>query len=86
MVVFRRNVAEKVLGITWNNQADTLAFSVYSYAIDDVIGGGQLPSEGKLKKRVSLSQVARPYDPLGLAVPFLIRTKDRITRTMASRS
>lgn len=40
MVVFRGNVAEKVLGIAWNNQADTLMFSVNSDAIDHVIGDG----------------------------------------------
>ena len=38
MVVFRGNVAEKVLGIAWNNQADTLMFSVESDAIDHMIG------------------------------------------------
>ncbi|XP_068723814.1 uncharacterized protein [Montipora capricornis] len=42
---------------------------------DHVIGGGQLSSEGKLTKRVLLSQVARIYDPLGLAAAFLIRAK-----------
>ena len=75
MAVFRGNVAEKVLGIAWNNQADTLTFNVDSDAIDHVIGGGQLPSEGKLTKRVFLSQVARMYDPLGLTAAFLIRAK-----------
>lgn len=75
MAVFRENVAEKVLGMAWNNQADTLTFNVDSDAIDHVIGGGQLSSEGKLTKRVLLSQVARIYDPLGLAAAFLIRAK-----------
>ena len=75
MAVFRGNVAEKVLGMAWNNQADTLTFNVDSDAIDHVIGGGQLSSEGKLTKRVLLSQVARIYDPLGLAAAFLIRAK-----------
>ena len=75
MAVFRRNVAEKVLGMAWNNQADTLTFNVDSDAIDHVIRGGQLSSEGKLTKRLLLSQVARIYDPLGLAAAFLIRAK-----------
>ena len=75
MAVFRGNVAEKVLGMAWNNQADTLTFSVDSDAIDHVIGDEQLPSERKLTKRVLLSQVARVYDPLGLAAAFLIRAK-----------
>ena len=75
MAVFRGNVAKKVLGMAWNNQADTLTFNVDSDAIDHVIGGGQLSSEGKLTKRVLLSQVARIYDPLGLAAAFLIRAK-----------
>ena len=75
MAVFRGNVAEKVLGMAWNNQEDTLTFSVTSNAVYHVIGSGQPLSEGKLTKRVLLTQVAQVYDPLGLAAAFLIRAK-----------
>ena len=75
MAVFRGNVAEKVLGMASNNQAHALTFNVDSDVIDHVIGGGQLPSEEKLTKRVLLSQAARIYDPHGHPAAFLIRTK-----------
>ncbi|XP_068734682.1 uncharacterized protein [Montipora capricornis] len=84
MAVFRGNVAEKVLGMASNNQAHALTFNVDSDVIDHVIGGGQLPSEEKLTKRVLLSQAARIYDPLGHPAAFLIRAKIELQELMGS--
>ena len=50
MTVFRGSAEEKVLGMAWNNQADTLTFSVDSDAIGHVIGRGQLTSNRVLLK------------------------------------
>ena len=71
--MFQGAVEEKVLGITWNNQSDTLSFKV-NFELIDQITQARKP-EIKLTKRVLLSQVVRIYDPVGFAAAFLIRAK-----------
>ncbi|XP_028399264.1 uncharacterized protein LOC114522722 [Dendronephthya gigantea] len=56
-------VEEKVLGTVWNHHDDVFGFKVIP------------PELVKLTKRAILSQVARIYDPLGVAAAFLIRAK-----------
>ena len=73
--MFQGAVEEKVLGITWNNQSDTLSFKVNFELIDQITEAKQRKPEIKLTKRVLLSQVARIYDPVGFAAAFLIRAK-----------
>ena len=73
--MFQGAVEEKVLGITWNNQSDTLTFKVNFELIDQITEAKQRKPEIKLTKIVLLSQVARIYDPVGFAAAFLIRAK-----------
>ncbi|XP_011866618.1 PREDICTED: uncharacterized protein LOC105561342, partial [Vollenhovia emeryi] len=56
--------ATKILGIKWLPQEDTFAFSTRSSR-----------SEGRLTKRLVLSEVAQILDPLGFASPVVIKTK-----------
>lgn len=54
----------KTHGVLWRAQQDVLAFKV------------KTPNEqDKLTKRITLSKVARVFDPLGLASPFTIHAK-----------
>ena len=73
--MFQGAVEEKVLGITWNNQSDTLSFKVNFDLINRITEPEQRQPEVKLTKRMLLSQVARVYDPIGFAAAFLIRAK-----------
>ncbi|XP_028413778.1 uncharacterized protein LOC114536622 [Dendronephthya gigantea] len=57
----------KVLGLVWNNKDDVL-----KYKVEVEICKTQQP---KLTKRNILSQVARIYDPIGFAAPYLVRAK-----------
>lgn len=75
MTMFKGEVEEKVLGIIWNNQTDTLSFKVESDLLKLITAGDQRQPELKLTKRVLLSQVARIYDPIGFAAAFIIRAK-----------
>lgn len=73
--MFQGSVEENVLGITWNNQSDTLSFKVNFELINQITEAEQRQSEVKLTKRLLLSQVGRIYDPVGFAAAFLIRAK-----------
>lgn len=73
--MFQGSVEENVLGITWNNQSDTLSFKVNFELINQITEAEQRQPEVKLTKRLLLSQVARIYDPVGFAAAFLIRAK-----------
>jgi hypothetical protein len=57
----------KVLGVVWNNKDDVLKYKVKVEMT--------LTQKPKLTKRSILSQVARIYDPIGFAAPYLVRAK-----------
>jgi hypothetical protein len=57
----------KVLGLVWNNKDDVL-----KYKVEVEICKTQQP---KFTKRNILGQVARIYDPIGFAAPYLVRAK-----------
>ena len=61
--VLQGPVHEKVLGTVWNHESDVFEFKVNP------------PELTTFTKRSVLSQVARIYDPLGIAAAFLIRAK-----------
>ena len=73
--MFQGSVEGNVLGITWNNQSDALSFKVNFELINRIIVAEQQQPEIKLTKRLLLSQIARIYDPVGLAAAFLTRAK-----------
>ena len=73
--MFQGSVEENILGITWNNQSDTLTFKVNFELISRIIEAEQQQPKIKLTKRLLLSQIARIYDPVGFAAAFLIRAK-----------
>ncbi|XP_011858790.1 PREDICTED: uncharacterized protein LOC105556317 [Vollenhovia emeryi] len=56
--------ATKILGLKWLSQEDTFAFSTRSSR-----------KEGRLTKRLALSEVAQIFDPLGFASPVVIKAK-----------
>ncbi|XP_011858796.1 PREDICTED: uncharacterized protein LOC105556325, partial [Vollenhovia emeryi] len=56
--------ATKILGLKWLPQEDTFAFSTRSSRKD-----------GRLTKRLVLSEVAQIFDPLGFASPVVIKAK-----------
>ena len=62
------SVEDKVLGIVWNSNEDSFMFKVKSESTDCLI-------LTKWTTRSILSQIARIYDPVGLAAAFLIRAK-----------
>lgn len=53
----------KILGLVWHSDTDTLHFSVLPQHIT------------RVTKRIILSEIARLYDPLGLISPILITVK-----------
>ena len=59
---------EKVLGLVWNSQEDVLTYKVKPWSHHS-----QTPIQ--LSKRQILSNIARIYDPIGLASAFLIKAK-----------
>nr|XP_054773990.1 uncharacterized protein LOC129282079 [Lytechinus pictus] len=64
---------DKVLGIAWDNQQD-----MFFYKLKDTVSS--FPNDGKeessvLTKRKILSRIARIFDPIGFAAPFLVRAK-----------
>ena len=73
--MFQGSVEENVLGITWNNQSDTLSFKVNFELMNRIIEADQQQPKIKLTKRLLLSQIARIYDPVGFATTFLMRAK-----------
>ena len=66
--ILQRKSEEKVLGVVWNSATDTLMLKVRADFLNC-----QEPIH--LSKRKILSQVARIYDPIGIAAAFLIRAK-----------
>ena len=74
--MFQGAVEEKILGITWNNQSDTLSFKVNVDLIKRIIEAKQRQADVKLTKRILFSQVARIYDPIGFAAAFLVKAKN----------
>ena len=59
---------EKVLGVVWISERDTLSFKVPA----DFPEGKEMV---QLSKRKILSRVAKVYDPIGYATAFLIKAK-----------
>ena len=59
---------EKVLGVVWISERDTLSFKVPA----DFPEGKEMV---QLSKRKILSRVAQVYDPIGYATAFLIKAK-----------
>ena len=57
----------KVLGVAWNCEMDVLKYKV------EIENGKSCVAD--LSKRKILSQIARIYDPIGFASPFLVRAK-----------
>ena len=57
----------KVLGMVWNNKDDILKYKVEIPKHDT--------QQPKFTKGNVLSQVARIYDPIGFAAPYLVRAK-----------
>ena len=55
----------KVLGVVWNKKDDVLKYKVKVEVT--------MTQKPKLTKRSILSQVARIYDPIGFAAPYLVR-------------
>ena len=66
---------EKVLGMNWNTESDSLFFNVKD-TIDN--------SSGKLTKRVMLSKINSIFDPLGLLSPCTIKAKMLLRRLWAN--
>ncbi|XP_065055903.1 uncharacterized protein LOC135684313 [Rhopilema esculentum] len=66
---------EKVLGISWNRKSDTLSLKVDSDLMKLIDEEKYLTEKIKLTKRRLLSEVAKIYDPIGLAAAFIIRAK-----------
>eukprot|EP00112_Aurelia_sp_Birch-Aquarium-sp1_P026220 Seg9160.2 transcript_id=Seg9160.2/GoldUCD/mRNA.D3Y31 product="hypothetical protein" protein_id=Seg9160.2/GoldUCD/D3Y31 len=66
---------EKVLGIAWDRKSDTLSLKVKSDLMKLIDEEEHLPENVTLTKRKILSEVAKIYDPIGLAAAFIIRAK-----------
>ena len=68
------NMEEKVLGISWNREADTLSCQIESPLMNSV---NEIQHVKKLKmtKRTLLSEIAKIYDPVGFAAAFIVRLK-----------
>ena len=73
--MLKEEVDEKVLGISWNRKSDTLSLKVDSDLMKLIGEGKYLTEKVKLTKRRLLSEVAKIYDPIGLAAAFIIRAK-----------
>ena len=74
-ICFQEQIAEKVLGIAWNNKTDEMYFEVKSDLLDAIVKEGSDIAGAMLTKRILLSQTARIYDPIGLAAAFIVRAK-----------
>ena len=61
-----------MLGLVWNNKDDVLKYKVEV----------KVSQQSKLTKRNICSQVARIYDPIGFAAPYLVRAKIGFARFM----
>ena len=61
----RESTNHEVIGrfVVWNHQQDVFVFKVHP------------PNESTLTKRTVLSNIARIYDPIGIAAAFLMRAK-----------
>ena len=68
------NVEEKVLGISWNREADTLSCQIES-KLTSPNDENEHFKELKMTKRNLLSEIAKIYDPIGFAAAFIIRLK-----------
>ena len=65
--IFKPESANKVLGLTWNKEADSLQFN-----FDKIVEGSNLIVA---TKRVILSTLATLFDPLGLISPLAVPAK-----------
>ena len=55
----------KVLGLKWNTLNDTLPLASNTFSVDDM----------KTTKRKVLSIVAQIFDPLGLFLPVIVKSR-----------
>ena len=70
-----KEVEEKVLGIVWKKQSDTLTFKVESNLIRLIDEERNSTQNVRLTKRKILRESARIYDPIGLAAAIVIKLK-----------
>ena len=70
MKILQGECSDKILGVGWNNQTDSLSFKIKA----DVLKTAS-DQERKLTKRIILSSIARIYDPIGIAAAFIIKAK-----------
>ena len=69
-----KEAEEKVLGIVWKKPSDTLTFKVESNLIRLIDEECNSTHNVRLTKRKILSEIARIYDPIGLAANWPTRT------------
>jgi hypothetical protein len=70
MKILQGECTDKILGVAWNNETDSLSFKVKADVLNTASG-----QETKLTKRIILGCIARIYDPIGIAAAFIIRAK-----------
>ena len=86
MTMFEGAVEEKVLGVTWNNQSDTLSFKVDSDLMNRITECEQRQPEVKLTKRM-FTQSSRPHlRSSWIRRRFPDKNQDRNARALANRS
>ena len=66
---------DSVLGTTWNSTTDTISLKVRSDLLRLSATDHQRIEDIKLTKRMLLRNIAKIYDPIGLAVALTIRAK-----------
>jgi len=66
---------DSVLGTAWNSATDTISLKVRSDLLKLSATDHQRMEEIKLTKRMLLSNIAKIYDPIGLAAALTIRAK-----------
>ena len=75
---------ERVLGMKWDTENDSLMFTFKNFDIQDGISY-EVSTDVTITKRKILSIVNSIYDPLGLLTPFTVKAKI-ILRTLWARS
>lgn len=72
--------SERVLGLIWNTDQDTLEFSLKFHKVSkDILEGIRVPT-----KREALQMVMSIFDPLGLIGPFIVEGKIILQETWSS--
>ena len=76
MKILQGECTDKILGVGWNNQTDSLCFKIKADVLKTTSD-----QESKLTKRIILSSIARIYDPIGIAAGFMIKAKISMQRS-----